>query len=325
MDSGHSVSMHIANLRNGADLTAAHQFIFDRYFARLAGLAKKRLGGGTLRVVSGEDVASEALAAFFKTISVEGKFPDLKDRKHLWPLLAQIAQFRAINNFKREIKKSGESVLVLASDGEALKLDEIIEGEVTPESADELFAQAGNILDELKRHDAKFSPPKTHYYDIAVCKLQGFTSSQIAEKLGYQNKKSVERQISEIRIIWKCLAGGLASVEIRSDTQEFNTSIATETLIIGRQRKGEPEPIWDRLSNVDGVATRRLIITSDNRVSRNHCKITIEDETQVVVDNVSRKSEILVESEKVLAGESRTVNSNCHIVLPGFDISVSLR
>ena len=75
-----SVTYHVANLRAGNDESKAHQFIFDRYFDRLAMLTERRLGGAAGRAVSGEDVASIALAEFFRQVRKDGTFPSLHDR-----------------------------------------------------------------------------------------------------------------------------------------------------------------------------------------------------------------------------------------------------
>ena len=218
----------------------------------------------------------------------------------------------------------GESVLEFAHGGEKRKLDDIIEGELTPESADELFLQCGEILEELRRHDAKFDPPRTHYYDIAVLTLKGYRTTEIAEKLGYKNKKSVERAIKEIRVIWKCFSGGLANIRVSSEDTSFETSLASEPLIVGRQRRGEPDPIWDGLFDIDGETARRMIVTTDKRVSRKHCRIQVVDEIKVDVANVSHKSEILVDHQKLLAGESKTVTGDCRVQIPGISIAVHL-
>ena len=71
-DSDNSVTVHIANLRQGKDLSQAQQFIWERYFSRIAELAKKRLGHGASRAVSGEDVAATVLTIFFDRISQDG-------------------------------------------------------------------------------------------------------------------------------------------------------------------------------------------------------------------------------------------------------------
>ncbi len=326
MDSQHSVSVHIANLKHGQDVSRAQQFIFDRYFQRLASLAQKRLSGAASRAVTGEDIAISVLAKFFDKVSSGTAFPNLQNRQNLWPLLATIAQRKAITVFQRELRKHfdgrlrGESVLEMATDGQQRRLDEIVAGELTPASADEVFQQCGGILDELRDHDERFDPPATRYHEIAVLILQGFTTTEIANSLGYKNKKTVERAIDEIRIIWKCLGGGLATVHVSSDTDSFQTTLSTEPLILGRRRKGEPEPIWDGLFNVDGVSTRRLILTTDPHMSRNHCQVKVHNEISFVVTNTSRKSEIVLDSALVPPGSSQSTSGDCQLRLPGFSI-----
>src|SRR5262249_14633252 len=65
---------------------AAAQPLWERYFRRLAGLARKKLQGSPRLAADGEDVAQSAFKSFYRGAE-QGRFPDLRDRDDLWRLL----------------------------------------------------------------------------------------------------------------------------------------------------------------------------------------------------------------------------------------------
>jgi hypothetical protein len=80
-----SVTRWFGPLQAG-DPTAVEQ-LWQRYYHRLAGLARTKLPGAVRRVADEEDVASSALASFCRRAG-EGRFPDVRDRDSLWRLVA---------------------------------------------------------------------------------------------------------------------------------------------------------------------------------------------------------------------------------------------
>jgi hypothetical protein len=79
-----SVTRCLRQLQEGHP--AAGDELWQRYFGRLVGLARRRLQG-PLPLADEEDVAGSALASFFRGVA-GGRFPDLADRDGLWRLLA---------------------------------------------------------------------------------------------------------------------------------------------------------------------------------------------------------------------------------------------
>ncbi len=75
--------------------------LWDAYFERLVGLARKRLGASPRTVGNEEDVSLEALNSFFVRIK-RGEFPKLKDRNSLWPLLVRIVTRKASNQRRHD-------------------------------------------------------------------------------------------------------------------------------------------------------------------------------------------------------------------------------
>ena len=77
MASEGSVSRWIAGLKVGDE--AAAQQLWERYYRRLVGLARKRLRTSRRREADEEDVAQNAFHSFFRGVG-RGRFPRLGDR-----------------------------------------------------------------------------------------------------------------------------------------------------------------------------------------------------------------------------------------------------
>ncbi len=112
----------------------AAQEIWNRYYWRLVGLARKRLmGRGVRAAVDENDIAQSAFASFYRAAE-QGRFPQLDDRNDLWRLLIVIAQrkisYRLRQQNCRKRRPNGNN----AGDRlEAIDLDEIAGNEPTPE------------------------------------------------------------------------------------------------------------------------------------------------------------------------------------------------
>src|SRR3712207_3436758 len=90
-----SITAWIAELEFGR-ANEAQEELWRRYFKRLLGLAKLKLGQTPRSVADEEDVATNALHSFFHG-AARGRFPHLHDRNELWPLLAKITSRKAID------------------------------------------------------------------------------------------------------------------------------------------------------------------------------------------------------------------------------------
>jgi ECF sigma factor len=99
MSGAGSVTHWIEQLKAGEQ--AACQKLWEVYFQRLVGLARKRLQGAPRSAADEEDVALSAFDSFFHRAQ-EGCFPQLLDRNDLWQLLVLIAGRKASNLAKHE-------------------------------------------------------------------------------------------------------------------------------------------------------------------------------------------------------------------------------
>jgi DNA-directed RNA polymerase specialized sigma24 family protein len=193
-----SVTHWIHQLQAGDQ--AAFQKLWEGYFRRLVGLARKRLQGAPRAAADEEDVALSAFDSFFRRAR-EGRFPRLADRHDLWQLLVLIAVRKASNLVKHEgTAKAGGGKVIPASalaavDGsqEGSLFGAMIGQEPDPALAAQVAEDYRRLLDGLG--DANLRR-------VAVWKLEGHTNEEIATKLG-RSLAAVERKLRLIRATWE--------------------------------------------------------------------------------------------------------------------------
>jgi RNA polymerase sigma factor (sigma-70 family) len=168
------------------DDSAAQQQLWNRYFVRLAALARTRLTGAPQRDADEEDVVLSAFNSFFRAARA-GRFPELHDRTGLWPLLVKITARKAINQVKRQQAKKRSS----AAEEAVADLAQLVGDEPSPQFAAEVAEQVERLLglldDELRK--------------VAVMKLEGFTNEEIADRFGVV-ERSIARKLARIRAEW---------------------------------------------------------------------------------------------------------------------------
>jgi DNA-directed RNA polymerase specialized sigma24 family protein len=194
---GESVTHWIHQLKGGH--TDAAQKLWERYFARLVGLARKKLQGSRGRVEDEEDVALSAFASFCRGAAA-GRFPQLADRDNLWPLLVRITACKAIDlvNRERRLKRGGgkvegESALPGAGDSNPPGLEQVVGDEPTPDFAAQVGEQCQRLLDQLGDDELR---------SIEVWKMEGYTNEEIAHKLD-RAVVGIERRMRRIRMQWQ--------------------------------------------------------------------------------------------------------------------------
>ncbi|HEV3262017.1 MAG TPA: ECF-type sigma factor [Gemmataceae bacterium] len=198
MPSPGSVSHWIVQLKAGEK--AAAEQLWERYFRRLVGLARKKLRGTRRRAADEEDVALSAFDNFCRGAR-DGKFPRLSDRDNLWQLLVVITARKALHLVQHEHRQKrgggavrGESALLGpdGSSGEA-GIEQVIGQQPTPAFAAEVAEEYHRRLDTLDRDDLRA---------VAVLKMEGHTNAEIAVKLGCV-EDTVGRKLRLIRKLWK--------------------------------------------------------------------------------------------------------------------------
>jgi RNA polymerase sigma factor (sigma-70 family) len=176
---------------------AAVQQLWERYFRRLVGLARKKLGGGPQRDDDGEDVALSAFDSFCRNAE-GGHFPQLFDRDSLWRLLVVITTRKAAHLLRDEGRqKRGGGVEhvrdALGSPDEAAVLEEVLSREPDPAFAAQVAEEYRVLLARLGDRDLEA---------VALWRMEGYTVEEIAERLGCV-PRSVKRKLRVIRGLWE--------------------------------------------------------------------------------------------------------------------------
>jgi RNA polymerase sigma factor (sigma-70 family) len=188
-----SVSRWIQELKCGDEDAAKN--LWERYFKRIIGWARKRLSSHARRVMDEEDVAQSVFRSFCLG-APQGEFPELIDRDDLWPLLARITNRKAVNQIRwanREKrgggKIRGDSVLTPAGESEQGGFDDIAHDDPTPDFVVSMAEECRLILNSL---------PDDTYRFVVWSRLEGRTNEEIANLLGVTTR-SIERKMQLIR------------------------------------------------------------------------------------------------------------------------------
>jgi len=197
--SGGSVTRWIGGIKAGDD--AAFRKLHERYFARLARLARRRVERG--RPISAdadeEDVANSALNSFFEGVG-RGRFPQLDGRDNLWQLLVVITERKATKQALRQgrLKRGGGRVhneADLAADGATepcTPLKQAVGREPSPEFAAMMAEECARLLALLRDDTLR---------QVAIKKMEGFTNDEIAQQLGFV-RQTIARKLDLIRRTW---------------------------------------------------------------------------------------------------------------------------
>lgn len=195
-----SITRCVGELKAGDQ--AAAQVLWERYFDHLVRLARRRLATSR-RVGADEDEEDAALSAFdsFCAGLAGGRFPRLEDRGDLWRLLVVITARKAAAQVdrRRAIKRGGnrfrvDQAHVNPDDSTAAEdpLIQIVANEPTPEFAAMVADETSHLLDRLGDDALR---------QIALWRMEGYTSDEIADRLGCA-RRTVARRLDLIRQIW---------------------------------------------------------------------------------------------------------------------------
>jgi DNA-directed RNA polymerase specialized sigma24 family protein len=180
---------------------AAAQQLWERYFARLVGLARNKLQGLRRGAADEEDVALSAFDSFCRGAE-QGRFPQLDDRNNLWDLLVVITVRKAIDLRQSEARQkrgggkvAGESALdgLLGPEDGGAGIEQVVGAEPTPELAAQAADEVRRLLGMLPNEEVR---------SVALMKLEGHTNAEIAQRLGCADA-TVERRLNLVRSLWK--------------------------------------------------------------------------------------------------------------------------
>jgi DNA-directed RNA polymerase specialized sigma24 family protein len=188
MSSEGSVTGWLGQLKGG-DQAAAQQ-LWQRYFARLVGLARTRLQNTPRRATDEEDVALSAFNSFCDGVQ-KGRFPRLDDRDDLWRLLVTLTARKAgrLRRYEGQLKRRAPEQ---EGDAEAA-LEEVIGAEPTPAFAAEVADECRRLLDLLG--DATLTR-------LALLKMEGYTNAEMVALVGLA-PRTIDRKLEIIRKAWQ--------------------------------------------------------------------------------------------------------------------------
>lgn len=182
-----AVTSWMHGLRVGDE--AAAQNLWEEYFRRLVGLARARLGGRPRGLDEPEDIALSAFNSFCQGVA-KGRFPRLNDRHDLWQVLMSLTARKAIDAVRRETAAKRNAGARASFDTEVI--EQIIGREPTASFAASVAEECRRLLGLLDGEEQR---------TIALCKLEGYTSPQIAKFIG-KSLATVERKLKIIRDTW---------------------------------------------------------------------------------------------------------------------------
>jgi DNA-directed RNA polymerase specialized sigma24 family protein len=186
-----SVSCWLGQLQGG-DPEAARK-LWERYFLRLVGLARKRLQGAARRAADEEDVALSAFDSFCRHAEA-GRFPDLTDRESLWRLLMVLTARKAAHLRRNEgrQKRGGDVTTVAESEDDRL-LDKALSREPSPDFAAQVAEEYQRLLLALRDRGLEA---------LALGRMEGHSVHELAARLGIA-PRTVTRKLELIRAIWE--------------------------------------------------------------------------------------------------------------------------
>jgi DNA-directed RNA polymerase specialized sigma24 family protein len=180
--------------------TVAFSVLWQRFFPRLTGLARRTLSALPRCGAEADDVAQSAFLSFWRALD-QGQSLRLADRDDLWNLLAVVTVRKARKTVRSETaRKRGGGRIQHLSAMEAIPGHAPPEGgmllrmlsEITPPEFD-LFCE-----EMLLKLDDESRP-------IAVLRLQGHSTSEIAKLVG-QSPRSIQRSLEGTRALWRASA-----------------------------------------------------------------------------------------------------------------------
>lgn len=188
MKSG-SVTHWIEQIKEG-DESVAERELWDRYFSRLADLARTKLDDLPPHLRDEEDLALSALNTFF-TRAKQDCYPQLHDRTDLWQLLAKITVRKSIDRRRNAGAQKRGPGQVPGDFGFDVNGIDVAMLEPTPDmlaAVNEECQRLMGALDEELRQ-------------VARMKLEGYTNAEIAKKLG-RVERTIDRKLDRIRQTW---------------------------------------------------------------------------------------------------------------------------
>jgi DNA-directed RNA polymerase specialized sigma24 family protein len=191
-DVDQSVTVWIRDLKQGNQLAAEQ--LCERYWSKVAALARKRLGTFPRSLADEQDVTASVLANLCHGAQC-GKYPRLADRDDLWRLLVVLTAHKVCGYYERAGRKKRGGGLRSAQEC-ADALEQVLSREPTPESVAIFLEDCERLLNLLLDRER----------EVALRKLEGYSNQEIAAQLKC-GLRTVERRLEIIRSVWSRAEG----------------------------------------------------------------------------------------------------------------------
>jgi RNA polymerase sigma factor (sigma-70 family) len=168
---------------------------WTEYLASLIARAERLTRDCPPGTIEAESVASSVFASLLRGVR-EGRLKTVHDHDTLWWLLLAMTRRKVADRIRRQTaqKRGGGTIpasLDLAKAPETFR--ELIAADSTPEYAVAMQDEYEFLLSRLR--DARLR-------QIAVCKIEGYTSKEIADEIGV-SKVTIDRKLKLIRETWE--------------------------------------------------------------------------------------------------------------------------
>jgi hypothetical protein len=186
-----SITQWLQQLRSG-ESDAARE-IWNRFYPRIVRFAELNLQNNADHAVDGEDVAQSAFRTVYLAV-MDGKYPDIDDRRHLWRLLI-VSTLNRVRRHYRDIHAQKRSIDKLASkpvSGRTMLME--LSGPVAE-------AEMADLVETLFRHLDQ-EDPSGELRQIAMLQLEQHSATAIAQKM-QKRKTYVLQRIRWVRILWE--------------------------------------------------------------------------------------------------------------------------
>lgn len=175
---GGSVTRWIGHLKRGDDQAANH--LWKRYFPRLVGLARVKLGQAPNGLADEEDAALSAFYALCEG-AASGQLERLHDRDDLWRLLVVITVRKVVDlkKHRSRMKRGGGNVITEAALGDGGRagsvttLEQVAGADPTPEIAAMLAEEYRRRLEALGDDALR---------RVAILRLEGWTGKGVRNR-----------------------------------------------------------------------------------------------------------------------------------------------
>ncbi len=195
MSEENSVSQWLDDMKKGDDHAAAQ--LWDRYYRRLVGLARKRLRDIPRRASDEEDVALSAFNDFCRAVRDDARYVGLSGRNDLWRVLVRFTVNKIRTHTTKELAEKrgggrvqGESELEGPDDSSSAQigLDRWESSEADPALMVELDEKFDRFFTLLNDREA----------EVAALRLEGYGNDEIAVMIGL-SPATVKRVMAVVR------------------------------------------------------------------------------------------------------------------------------